>query len=36
MASTREHPTIRWGHVYTAAVFNDLCLDGEWKYHEFH
>jgi len=36
MASTREYPTIRWGHLYTAAVLDGLCLDGEWKHHGFH
>jgi len=36
MASTREHSTIRWGHLYAAAIFDGLGLDGEWKYHEFH
>ena len=36
MASTREYPTVHWGHFYTAAVFDGLRLDGEWEYHEFH
>ena len=36
MASTREYPTIRRGYLYTTAVFDGLCLDGEWKYHEVH
>ena len=36
VASTREYSTIRRGLLYTAAIFDDLRLDGERKYHEFH
>ena len=36
MASTREHPTVRWGHFYTAAILDGLGLDGEWEYYEFY
>ena len=36
MASTREHSTIRWGHLHAATILDGLGLDGEWKYHEFH
>ena len=35
VASAREHPTIRWGYLETAALFNGLGLDGEWEYYEF-
>jgi hypothetical protein len=36
MASTRKHPTVRWGYLDTTALFDGLRLDGEWKHYELH
>ena len=35
MASTRKHPTIRWGYIRSVPILDGLSLDGEWEYHEF-
>ena len=34
MAPTREHPTVRRGHLDTTVLFHGLGLDGERRYYE--
>ena len=34
MASTREHPAVRRGHLDTTILLHGFGLDGEWRHYE--